>query len=287
MTKEKTGMLQMLACAALWSMAGGMFKYIPWHPLVIASLRAAIAGCVVFVFMRVLGQELVFSARTLRTGVAKGLTCVLFVVANKLTTAANAIVLQYTAPVFLMLFGAVFLRRRFAREDVAAVCLTLGGIALFFLDQLDAGQVAGNLTAVAAGMSMGLMYLLMGEAGESERLSSVLVGELFTVIVGLPFLLTVPTAFTPLSVTLILVLGVFQLGIPYILYALAAGKCSALACCLLGALEPLLNPIWVLLFYGERPGVFALAGGAVVIATVTLWSVRSRRREPAGAPGKV
>jgi len=277
----------MLACAALWSMAGGMFKYIPWHPLVIASLRAAIAGCVVFVFMRVLGQELVFSARTLRTGVAKGLTCVLFVVANKLTTAANAIVLQYTAPVFLMLFGAVFLRRRFAREDVAAVCLTLGGIALFFLDQLDAGQVAGNLTAVAAGMSMGLMYLLMGEAGESERLSSVLVGELFTVIVGLPFLLTVPTAFTPLSVTLILVLGVFQLGIPYILYALAAGKCSALACCLLGALEPLLNPIWVLLFYGERPGVFALAGGAVVIATVTLWSVRSRRREPAGAPGKV
>ncbi len=277
MTKEKTGMLQMLACAALWSMAGVMFKYIPWHPLVIAALRAAIAGAVVFAFMRARGLRVVFSARTIPTGISKGLTCVLFVVANKLTTAANAIVLQYTAPVFLLIFAVVFLRRRFARADVAAVLLTLAGIALFFFDQLDKGQVLGNFAAVAAGMSMGVMYLLMGEAAEDERLSSVLVGEIFTVLVGLPVLLAVPTQFTPLSVTLIVILGVFQLGVPYILYALAAGKCSALACCLLGALEPLLNPVWVLLFYGERPGTFALIGGAVVILTVTLWSVLPRR----------
>ena len=272
-------MLQMLACAALWSMAGVMFKYIPWHPLVIAALRAAIAGIVVYLYMRVRGMRPVFSARTLRTGVSKGLTCVLFVVANKLTTAANAIVLQYTAPVFLLVFAVAFLHRRFAREDVAAVVLTLAGITLFFFDRLRTGQLLGNFAAVAAGMSMGLMYLLMGEAEEKERLSSVLVGEIFTVLVGLPVLLTVPTAFTPRSVTLILILGVFQLGIPYILYALAAGKCSALACCLLGALEPLLNPIWVLLFYGERPGTFALLGGAVVILTVTLWSVWSQREK--------
>ena len=76
---------------------------------------------------------------------------------------------------------------------------------------------------------------------------------------------------------LIAVLGVFQLGVPYILYSLAAGKCSPLACCLLGALEPLLNPLWVLIFYGEKPGVFALIGGAVVIATVTLWSLQPSR----------
>ncbi|MBQ3276839.1 MAG: EamA family transporter [Oscillospiraceae bacterium] len=277
MTKEKTGMLQMLSCAALWSMAGVMFKYIPWHPLVIAALRAAIAGIVVYCFLRARKLRPVFSRRTLWTGVSKGLTCVLFVVANKLTTAANAIVLQYTAPVFLLIFAVVFLRRRFAREDVAAVILTLAGITLFFFDRLGAGQVLGNFAAVAAGMSMGLMYLLMGEAEEDERLSSVLVGEIFTVAVGLPVLLTAPTAFTPLSVTLIVILGVFQMGIPYILYALAAGKCSALACCLLGALEPLLNPIWVLLFYGEKPGTFALLGGAVVILTVTLWSIWSRR----------
>ena len=90
-----------------------------------------------------------------------------------------------------------------------------------------------------------------------------------------------PPTLAPVPVTLILVLGVFQLGIPYILYALAAGNCPPLACCLLGALEPLLNPIWVLLFTGEKPGLFALLGGIVVILTVTLWSLRPREKKPA------
>ena len=263
----------MLACSLLWSMAGIMFKYIPWNGVVIASLRAAIAGAVVLAFIRVRGMELSVSAKTIPTGIAKGLTCLLFVVANKMTTAANAIVLQYTAPVFLLLFSALIYGRRFSRADVTAVGLTLAGISLFFLGQFDAGRMIGNLIAVAAGASMGVMYMLMGEVTESERLSSVLIGEAFTFLVGVPFLFLYPPAVTAVPAAFIVILGIFQLGIPYILYSLAAGKCSPLACCLLGALEPLLNPLWVLIFYGEKPGVFALIGGAVVIATVTVWSM--------------
>ncbi len=157
MKKETVGTLQMLACAALWSIAGVMFKFIPWHAMVISAVRAAIAGATVFLFMRYRGIGLLFSRKTLSTGISKGLTCVLFVLANKLTTAANAIVLQYTAPVFLLVFAVVFLHRRFAREDVAAVVLTLAGITLFFFDRLGTGQLLGNFAAVAAGMSMGLM----------------------------------------------------------------------------------------------------------------------------------
>ena len=263
----------MLACSLLWSMAGIMFKYIPWNGVVIASLRAAIAGAVVLAFIRIRGMELSVSAKTIPTGIAKGLTCLLFVVANKMTTAANAIVLQYTAPVFLLLFSALIYGRRFSRADVTAVGLTLAGISLFFLGQFDAGRMIGNLIAVAAGASMGVMYMLMGEVTESERLSSVLIGEAFTFLVGVPFLFLYPPAVTAVPAAFIVILGIFQLGIPYILYSLAAGKCSPLACCLLGALEPLLNPLWVLIFYGEKPGVFALIGGAVVIATVTVWSM--------------
>ena len=274
MTKtQKIGTAQMLACSLLWSMAGIMFKYIPWNGVVIASLRAAIAGAVVLAFIRVRGMELSVSAKTIPTGIAKGLTCLLFVVANKMTTAANAIVLQYTAPVFLLLFSALIYGRRFSRADVTAVGLTLAGISLFFLGQFDAGRMIGNLIAVAAGASMGVMYMLMGEVTESERLSSVLIGEAFTFLVGVPFLFLYPPAVTAVPAAFIVILGIFQLGIPYILYSLAAGKCSPLACCLLGALEPLLNPLWVLIFYGEKPGVFALIGGAVVIATVTVWSM--------------
>ena len=274
MTKtQKIGTAQMLACSLLWSMAGIMFKYIPWNGVVIASLRAAIAGAVVLAFIRIRGMELSVSAKTIPTGIAKGLTCLLFVVANKMTTAANAIVLQYTAPVFLLLFSALIYGRRFSRADVTAVGLTLAGISLFFLGQFDAGRMIGNLIAVAAGASMGVMYMLMGEVTESERLSSVLIGEAFTFLVGVPFLFLYPPAVTAVPAAFIVILGIFQLGIPYILYSLAAGKCSPLACCLLGALEPLLNPLWVLIFYGEKPGVFALIGGAVVIATVTVWSM--------------
>ncbi|MBR6113819.1 MAG: EamA family transporter [Oscillospiraceae bacterium] len=278
MSGEKTGAAEMLACAVLWSMAGILFKYIPWNPMVIASVRALIAGCVVWLFIRFRGMPLSVSRRTLSTGLAKGMTCLLFVVANKLTTAANAIVLQYTAPVFLMLFSAAFYHRRFSRADVTAVTLTLLGISLFFLGQFDAGKMLGNLVAVGAGVSMGAMYMFMGEVTETERLSSVLIGEIFCVLAGMPFWFLTPPALSARPVFIILILGIFQLGIPYILYSLAAGKCTPLACCLLGALEPLLNPLWVLLFYGEKPGLFALLGGAVVIATVTLWSVLPARR---------
>ena len=270
---QKIGTVQMLACSVLWSMAGIMFKYIPWNGVVIASLRAAIAGIVVWLFMRRRGHAVSVSKRTVPTGIAKGLTCLLFGVANKMTTAANAIVLQYTAPVFLLIFSALIYGRRFSQADVTAVGLTLLGISLFFLGQFDAGRMIGNLVAVAAGSSMGVMYMLMGEVTESERLSSVLIGEVFTFLVGVPFLFLMPPALTRVPTALIVILGVFQLGIPYILYSLAAGKCSPLACCLLGALEPLLNPLWVFVFYGERPGVFALIGGAVVIITVTVWSM--------------
>ena len=279
MSRKKIGALQMLSCSVLWSMAGILFKFIPWNPMVIASARALIAGCTVRAFMAARRMTPRVSGKTVRAGLAKGLTCLLFVVANKRITAANAIVLQYTAPVFLMLFSAVFYRRRFSRGDVAAVAFTLLGISLFFLGKYDAGRLAGNLIAVGAGVSMGAMYMFMGEVTEEERLSSVLLGEAFCFLAGLPFMFLTEVELSPVPVVLIFVLGVFQLGIPYILYSLAAGKCSPLACCLLGALEPLLNPLWVLIFYGEKPGLFALLGGAVVITAVTLWSVFSSGRK--------
>ena len=269
----------MLACATLWSTAGVLFKFIPWHAMVIAALRALIAGVVLFLYLRWQGMRVIVNRKTVITGITKALTCVLFVLANKLTTAANAIVLQYTAPVFLMIFSAVFFHQSFRRGDVTAVALTLAGISLFFLDRLDRGYLTGNLVAVAAGMTMGAMFMLMGEVTEEERLNSVLMSEVFTLLLGLPFLLTTPVELSFRPVLFIVLLGVFQLGLSYILYSLAAGKCPPLACCLLSSLEPLLNPLWVLLFYGERPGLFALLGGAAVILTVTAWSVWSHRQE--------
>lgn len=278
MNPKNRGALLMLTCAFLWSTAGVVIKYIPWNPVAIAGVRAMIAAVTVLVWLRVSKTPLRITANTWKVAVVMGATCLLFVIANKMTTAANAIVLQFTAPVFLLLFSAVFLGKRFCRADVLTVVLTLGGIALFFFDQLDGGRMLGNIVAVISGCTMGLMYMFMDDAKPAERLSSVFLSNALVALVGVPFAFITKVEVSTVPVLLILFLGVLQLGIPYILYALAAGDCPPLTCCLLSAIEPLLNPLWVLLFYGEKPGVFALIGGAIVIVTITAWSIYGEKR---------
>ncbi len=271
----------MLICAALWSTAGIFIKQIPWNPFAIAGARSAVAAIVAAVYIRARRLPFLINRRTLLPAAFMAATYICFVAANKLTTAANAIVLQFTSPVFILLVSAVFLKKRFSRGDVLAVVFTLLGISLFFFDQLSPGRMFGNVVGILAGAAMAVMYVTTGEVNEAERMNAVFLAQVFTLLVGLPFfVLTKPVlSFTPLLC--IVLLGVFQLGLPYILYAEALEQCTPLACCLLGAIEPLLNPLWVLIFDGEKPGVFALAGGAVVIVTIVVWNLTKRRREGA------
>lgn len=270
---QQRAIFLMMICATLWSVAGIFIKMIPWNGLVIAGWRSLIsAGCVV-IYLRATKQRLRLNRASLVSGVFLALTFLAFVSANKLTTAANAIVLQFTAPVFILILSAIFLRQKFSRADVITVSVTMYGIALFFLDQLAPGNLLGNFVAIFAGLSMACMYIITGNTDEESRMSGILLGHLFTAAVGIPFMFVFDTPVTAPAVLSILALGVVQLGIPYVLYGIAVKDCPALMCSLLGAIEPLLNPVWVFLFTGERPGVFALAGGVIVIVTITAWCV--------------
>lgn len=266
-------MLEMLLCAALWSIAGIFIKLIPWNSIVIAGLRSLIAGLVMFVYMRARGIGFTADRRSLAGGAALCLTLTCFVAANKLTTAANSIVLQFTAPMFIVVFSALFLKKRFSRADVLAVVLTMAGISLFFFDQLTPGHLAGNCVAIFAGMAFACYYMSLEDASESQRMSAILIAHGLTFLVGLPFTFVYPPELSAAPVACILVLGVVQLGIPYVLLGRASGACPPLACSLLGAVEPLLNPVWVFIFDGEAPGLWALIGGVVVVATITVWCV--------------
>lgn len=266
-------MLEMLLCAALWSIAGIFIKLIPWNSIVIAGLRSLIAGLVMFVYMRARGIGFTADRRSLAGGAALCLTLTCFVAANKLTTAANSIVLQFTAPMFIVVFSALFLKKRFSRADVLAVVLTMAGISLFFFDQLTPGHLAGNCVAIFAGMAFACYYMSLEGASESQRMSAILIAHGLTFLVGLPFTFVYPPELSAAPVACILVLGVVQLGIPYVLLGRASGACPPLACSLLGAVEPLLNPVWVFIFDGEAPGLWALIGGVVVVATITVWCV--------------
>lgn len=275
--QKNTAILEMLVCATLWSIAGIFIKLIPWNAFVIAGVRSLFAGLVVLVYMKIRRLRLILNRRTVVAGVCMALLFFCFVGANKLTTAANAIVLQFTAPLFIMVLSVLFLHQKFRRADVLAVVFTMAGISLFFFDQLTPGHVLGNVVAILSGLFMALMYMNLGSCPETERMSSILIGQTLTFLCGVPLLFTTHPAFSALPVLYVVILGVVQLGIPYVLCARAAEHCPPLACSLLGALEPLLNPIWVFLFDGEAPGVFALAGGAVVIVTVTLWCIFDQR----------
>ena len=273
MKKENLAIIEMLICATLWSIAGIFMKLLPWNGFAVAGLRSLIAGLTIAAYILIKGMRIIINRRTLITGVftACPYTCV--AVANTLPTAANAIVLQFTSPVFIVIFSALILKKRIRRSDALVVSFTLLGIALFFFDQLRPGYILGNFVAIAAGMFMAGMFMAVGELEGEQRFSGILIGQTLTFLVGLPFVIATRPEFTAVTTLSILILGVFQLGISYILYVESSKYCPPLACCLLGAAEPLLNPVWVLIFDGERPGVFALIGGVIVVVSITLWCV--------------
>ena len=277
MKKENRAMLEMLMCAALWSIAGIFIKLIPWNSFVISALRSFFAGLTVLVYIRIKGYKIVINRQTLIPGLLLGLVYIAFVAANKLTTAANAIVLQFTDPIVIVIFSALFFGQRFKKRDFIAVICTFIGIGMFFLDQLSEGYLIGNFVAIFAGACLGGMFIAMGKAETQERFSAMLVGQAVAFIFGLPFIITTKPEFSALPVLYIIILGVLQLGIPYILYGRAAEHCPPLACSLLGALEPLLNPVWVLIFDGEKPGLFALIGGVIVMGSVTVWCIAGNK----------
>lgn len=279
MKKENKAIIEMLICAALWSIAGIFMKLIPWNGFAIAGVRSLIAGLTIAAYMLITRRRIHLTKKTLLSGILTGCVYTCFTVSNKLTTAANAIVLQFTSPVFIVVFSALIFRQKIKKNDMLVVIATLIGIALFFFDQLQPGYILGNFVAIAAGMFMAGMFMAVGNLEGDDRFSAILVGQMFTFLVGLPFIISTKPEFTMTATLSILTLGIFQLGISYILYVKASKYCPPLACCLLSALEPLLNPVWVFLFDGERPGLFALIGAVIVVVSITVWCIFGQNKE--------
>lgn len=274
----------MLICATLWSTAGIFIKLIPWNSFVITCLRSLIAGLTILAYILAKRYKIVVNRRTVVPGLIMAAVYFCFVAANKLTTAANAIVLQFTAPLFIVVFSAIIYGKKIKKLDLIAVLVTFGGIALFFLDKLSSGYLLGNIVAIVAGMFMAFMYMTMGDIKGEEKFSAAFLGQMFAFLGGVPFLIATKPVLSGMPLLYIFLLGVFQLGIAYTLYTRASEYCPPLACCLLGAVEPLLNPVWVAIFDGEVPGLFALIGGVIVITAVTGWCILSGRENREKVP---
>jgi len=271
----KKSILLMAICAMLWSTGGVFVKMITWSPLLIAGLRSLTGAFIIAAYMIYKGIPLKVCRYSLGAAAGLSVCCNCYVIAAKLTTAANAIVLQYSAPVFILIISAVFLRQRLQKKDTVVVAVTMCGIVMFFLDQISPGNMIGNAFGILSGIGMAVMFVMTGRAGgdDSIRMSGLLLAQLLTSIVSIPTWLAATTSISGTEIIYVLILGVFQLGIPYVLYGIASKDCPPLACSLIGMLEPIFNPIWVGIFLGEVPGITALVGGIIIIMVVAWWCV--------------
>ncbi len=276
--RKNRAMLLMVITAAMWSLGGIFIKLISWSPFLIAGIRSGISGSIMATYMAATHTRFKLNKYSVLAGVGLAFSATLFTIANKLTTAANAIVLQYTAPIFILIISALFFKQKMQKQDVLVVCITMGGMVLFFLDQLSPGNMLGNVFGILAGIFLAQMFVMVGRGGDDDatRMSGIMIAHVLTLLIGLPIGIPQTTEIAAIEIVYVIILGVFQLGIPYVLYGIASRDCPPLACSLIGMLEPLLNPVWVAIFIGEVPGPFALVGAVIIIATVSWWCVKSR-----------
>lgn len=209
-----------------------------------------------------------------------------FAVSNKMTTAANAIFLQYTAPIYILIFAPFVLKEKFRFSDLFTIIVCLFGMSLFFLDSAPnndltpESQFIGNILGLCSGVSLGGYILLLRhpKAYKQNPASSVFYGNLFAILVMIPFILPNPSAWTGKDFLAVIILGVFQIGLAYYLFTFGvANGVRSLDASIIGFIEPLLNPVWVFLFLGEKPSVWAIFGGAIIIAAIIFHTLKENR----------
>jgi DME family drug/metabolite transporter len=258
-----------LAAAVLWSTGGLFIKWTSISGLELSFGRSLLAAITVAIFTRHEGFGL--NRVTAVASLLYAALLLLFVLATKETTAANAIFLQYTAPVYLLILEPLFYKEKFRTRDLITVALCVLGMSLFFVGKLRPQDVTGNLLALASGFCFACYFLLLrhSKSRAVNRASSVIYGNLLVVLIAAPVGLRVLPRLSMHDALSVLYLGVIQIGLAYTLFTVAMARgVRSLDAGIIGYVEPVLNPIWVFLVLGERPSSWALVGGAVIVIAV-------------------
>ncbi|HEY0458590.1 MAG TPA: EamA family transporter [Pyrinomonadaceae bacterium] len=281
-----------LVAVLLWSTGGLFIKYTTLDAFTVNLGRSLFAALTVafFTYKKGLKPDLF----TLFTSLLYAGTLSCFVYANKTTTAANAIFLQYTAPIYILILSPFILKEKFRVSDLLTVLICLAGMSLFFLEpQNNANRLAsniflGNIVALASGIFFGLYFVFLRHPRSLKNRNpalSVFYGNLLIVLFMLPLVWSNPPAPRVNDMLAILYLGIFQIGIAYLLFTVGIARgVRSLDASIIGFVEPLLNPIWVFLFLGERPSVWAILGGVIIIAGVVFHTVKQNLNKPALTP---
>ncbi len=263
------GILAALLASTLWSTGGLFVKLIDWNPVAIAGMRSFSAALVLFAYIR--KPKFTKSKAQILGTITYALTVLSFIIANKLTTAANAILLQYTSPIFVAILGVWILKEKIHWYDIVPIFTVSLGMGLFFISDVSTGNIIGNLLAIFCGFTLACTTIALKFEKDGSGLEIPLFGNILTFLISIPFiLLDLPDKSSLMTVS---IMGIIQLGVPFIFYGYAMKRLTALEAILLTVMEPLLNPIWVFIFSGEKPGIFTVIGGVIVITSVILRSI--------------
>ncbi|MBQ8371164.1 MAG: EamA family transporter [Clostridia bacterium] len=272
MTKQKNYYpLLVLAAALLFSFGGFLLKLVSWHPMAVSAGRSMVAAVEILVYMAIRRHKLVINKAVLLGGAAMGLSSTFYVLANRFTTAANAILIQFTAPIFIILFMWMIFKVKPGRLDITATVILFSGMVLFFLESLSGEGMLGNIMALLSGITYALVFMMKQFDG-SDTVSSVFVGCVIASVLGLPWLVQ-ETEFTAVSVGGMILIGLIQFGAPYICLAEGLVGTPPVAASLISMIEPVLNPILAAIVVHERLGVLSLIGAAIVIAGSLIYNV--------------
>lgn len=271
-TKQKNiGLIYILASAVFFSLGGVLIKKITWSSITINGTRNFIAFLVMSLYLKKIHHKIVINKAVIFGAVCNLLMNLTFVIATKLTSAANAIVLQFTAPMFLILYLWIFLKKKPDKQAVTASLLVFHGIICFFFDKISLDGQVGNLIAILSGALYGVIFILKKIKGTDFE-SSVLISQAASFLIFIPWYFK-ETDLSSANFSMILILGAVQMGIAYICLANGLDRVTPVTAALTSTLEPILNPIWVALFFGEFIKPIAIVGAAIVILSSTFYNV--------------
>ena len=273
--REKQGIFYVLAAALLFSIGGLCVKAVPWSPLAINGARNLISVVIIGIYLKSIDHKIVCNPAVIFGAVCMAGVTTFYCIANKLTTAANTIVLQFTAPIFVIFFMWIFFKERPKRVDIIASIAVFAGILCFFVDGLSSGNMAGNAVAILSGICYAGVFM-MNSFETSDSLSSIFLGQALAAVTGIWFVFG-ETDFGSTAIGGILALGIFQLAVAYIFMAKGLERVSAVTASLTTAIEPILNPLLVALFFHEAITPMSMAGAVIVVVSVVcyhLWKAK-------------
>ena len=264
------GIFAVFLTALLWSSGGLFIKLITLSPMQISFFRCLIAAAVFLIIFK--SKVLKLNPLALLNSISYAIVLILFVYATKTTTAANAIFLQSTAPIYVLIFEPILTKTKYEKINIITISVCFIGMILFFVGELSPGDINGNIAALLAGLAFASFFLGMkkneGKFGEA----SIFYGNILVSLFCIPFIIDLQVLNTT-DLAMVSFLGIFQIAIPYALFSYGIQRIKAVEASIISMFEPVLNPIWVFFGYGEIPKLNAIIGGVIIISAITIKTI--------------